>query len=423
MSRRTRLLPWSPTAALTRALVLGLGFAVGSAVLQRPDLLLIAVPFLAHATYALVTKPDEPVRVSAAMSHTVLPEGESTVLVAEVEHVPHLEAVGLYVTPTSHVQTYPRRGGLVELVDARVGSHHLVMPTKPTRWGRRTVGPVLAASYASLGCYRGGPVEVAQPHLETMPLTAPFELGTRMPHPRGLVGRNQSRRLGEGSEFATIRDFAVGDRLRRVHWARSTRSSTLQVRSTYADEDTHVALLVDATREQGMSGGAAGTSTNLDVAVRAAASVSRAMLDLGERVSLTTMGSRRRAVVEPGGGRQHHVRILAALARIHPGAEARPHRVAALPPAGTLSVVFSAVLGDEPMALALSLRRRGFAVVLVDCVGDPPTSDDADVRLAYRLRMLERDASLRQLRRAGVPVVPWAGAGSLDAVLREVGRR
>ena len=41
---------------------------------------------------------------------------------------------------------------------------------------------------------------------------------------------------------------------------------------------------------------------------------------------------------------------------------------------------------------------------------------------AYRLWRLERDNTVGALREHGVPVVPWAGAGSLDLVLRDVSR-
>jgi len=41
---------------------------------------------------------------------------------------------------------------------------------------------------------------------------------------------------------------------------------------------------------------------------------------------------------------------------------------------------------------------------------------------AYRLWRLERENAIGALREHGVPVVAWAGAGSLDQVLRDVSR-
>ena len=68
------------------------------------------------------------------------------------------------------------------------------------------------------------------------------------------------------------------------------------------------------------------------------------------------------------------------------------------------------------------MTRSGRVVIAVDTLGS------TEVRLhgttwmpvAQRLWTLERGNLVGQLREHGVPVVAWAGAGSLDAVLRDV---
>ena len=42
--------------------------------------------------------------------------------------------------------------------------------------------------------------------------------------------------------------------------------------------------------------------------------------------------------------------------------------------------------------------------------------------MAHQIWRLDRDNTIGQLREHGVPVVAWAGAGSLDLVLRDVAR-
>ena len=42
--------------------------------------------------------------------------------------------------------------------------------------------------------------------------------------------------------------------------------------------------------------------------------------------------------------------------------------------------------------------------------------------VAFRLWRLRRDADVHRLAELGVPVVPWQGGGTLDAVLRDVRR-
>ena len=48
----------------------------------------------------------------------------------------------------------------------------------------------------------------------SLPEPAAFDSSAPAPHPRGLVGMHRSARPGQGSEFATLRPFQVGDRLR-----------------------------------------------------------------------------------------------------------------------------------------------------------------------------------------------------------------
>ena len=68
--------------------------------------------------------------------------------------------------------------------------------------------------------------------------------------------------------------------------------------------------------------------------------------------------------------------------------------------------------------------RAGRFVVGIDTL---PTDIPLPVRgdwatAAARLWRLDRSNTLEQLREHGVPVVAWAGPGSLDEVLRQVSR-
>ena len=53
----------------------------------------------------------------------------------------------------------------------------------------------------------------------------------------------------------------------------------------------------------------------------------------------------------------------------------------------------------------------------------PESSHNPALTVAWRIRRLERDTELRELERRGVPVVAWHGPGSLDRILRDLGRR
>ena len=71
------------------------------------------------------------------------------------------------------------------------------------------------------------------------------------------------------------------------------------------------------------------------------------------------------------------------------------------------------------------LARSGRFVVAVDTLprrARAAAARPVDRRWRTRLWRLERENMIGQLREHGVPVVAWAGAGSLDLVLRDVAR-
>ena len=66
--------------------------------------------------------------------------------------------------------------------------------------------------------------------------------------------------------------------------------------------------------------------------------------------------------------------------------------------------------------------RVASGVHALRCGGAAPEMRDQWTPLATRLWRIERENVLGRLREHGVPVVAWAGAGSLDLVLRDVSR-
>ena len=77
------------------------------------------------------------------------------------------------------------------------------------------------------------------------------------------IGEHQARTPGQGIEFAGIRDYVVGDRLRDVNWAVSSRRRRLHVNQRAADRAADLVVMLDAFSEVGPPG-----DSTLDVAVR-----------------------------------------------------------------------------------------------------------------------------------------------------------
>ena len=403
-----------------------LALALAAVLSGRPDLLVLATPMLVLTGMSLLRRPRVVPRLDHRLLHRTLREGEGTTVRTtlmegrDVEHMVVALAGERFtaVRPSGGVRGIAPRGPDPARVDLAVAS---------LRWGVRSVGAGLAVLTSSWAGFRLGPVDLRPETLTTLP--APGHYGSRAPapHPIGLVGTNPARRTGDGSEFASIRPFYPGDRLRRVQWRVSLRTGTLHVTSTQAEEDSSILLVVDALAELGVSGGIQGSASSLDIAVRAAGAVADHYLHRGDRVGLRVLGATRHNHVAKGAGQRQHRRVLDTLARTSPGSSRTldRRRLRFGTDAGTTVIVFSPMLSEEAIATTVTLARSGLSVIVVDTVPQDLDlgEDDERVRLAWRMRAIERQALLRRLEVAGIPVVSWRGPGTLDEVLRRLGRR
>lgn len=418
---------WRPTTALLRAALASLSLSVLAVVAGRPDLLVIAAPLLVCAAPVVLHRPQRAPHADSKVLHTSLREGEGTAVRVTLSDAAGVEHVVAALTHRSFVAFRPPQGvrGLV----LAAGSDRVVLdvPLASTRWGRRSVGDGLVAATSPWAGFRWGPAELHPQTLTTLPMPGRFDTTAPTPHPIGLVGTNPARRTGDGSEFASIRPFAPGDRLRRVQWRVSLRTGTLHVTSTQSEEDSSILMVVDAVADLGVGHGIHGRSSSLDVAVRAAAAVAEHYLYHGDRVGLRVLGTTRHTTVAQGSGGRHLRLVLDTLAHIVPGSDRHvdPMRMHFGLTGGMVAIVFSSMLSDEAIGATLTLARRGLSVVVIDTTPADLDLGDDDPRLvlAWRMRNLERDALLRKVQNAGVPVVGWRGPGTLDEVLRRLGRR
>ena len=418
---------WRPSTSLVRA---GLGsatLAAGAVALGRPDLLVLGAPLLVHAVAAVVRRPRTVPTAATRLGTLFVREGDGTTVRVTVQGADEVEHALFAMTAHAHVAARPANGVVGSTDAARAPRRELDLAVAGLRWGRRQVGDGLVGGTAPWAGYQWGPVPVETSDLIVLPQPGVFDSRTASPHPIGLVGQHPARRRGDGSEFESIRPFQPGDRLRRVQWRVSLRTGRLHATSTVAEEDASVLLLVDSGVEVGRSGGVRGSSSTLDVAVRASAAVAEHYLIRGDRVGLRVLGGTGHNAVHTAAGRRHLRRVLDTLARVLPGEnrDLDPGRMHFDVPAGSIVLVFSPMLSQAPILATTTLAARGLDVVVVDCLPEHVDLDEHDERLAlaWRMRLLEREALLARVRRRGIPVVAWRGPGTLDEVLRRLGRR
>ena len=425
---------WRPTESLARALVLGALCAVLAIGVGRPDLWVLGGPLLVAGVLALVGRPGlaaAPPEPKVQLQHRSLHEGQGTVLHTRFTGLGGVEQVTRRVSLTPYVDLRPSSGAVARLRDPAQDTLDVDLELAARRWGVREVGGGLVAGTSPWSGWRWGPEPVHGMNLVVLPTTAGFASRAQAPHPLGLVGGHQSRRVGDGAEFAGIRPFAIGDRLRRINWRVSLATGELHVVTTRAEEDTAVLLLVDVLADVGASEGVDGAVSSLDLTVRAACALAEHHLRAGDRVALRLLGPAGAPLVGFGAGSAHRMRILHSLARLKAGHvdEADTRRLRVQAPEGTVVLMLTPMLDEAAATVAATVARGGLPMVVVDTLPEhvEPRGEHARARAisatAWRLRMLEREVILAEVARAGCPVVPWRGPGTLDDVMRRLARR
>ncbi|HEY2542809.1 MAG TPA: DUF58 domain-containing protein [Gaiellaceae bacterium] len=288
------------------------------------------------------------------------------------------------------------------------------------RWGAFVLGPVLLRAHDRLGFYAwetrlGGraPLRV-YPSVETLHALLP-PLETQV-----FVGNQVSRTKGDGIEFADVRAWAPGDRLRRINWRATARRGELWVNEQHPERNTDVVLFLDTFTDAQRSG--RGT---LDLTVRAATSLAHGYLQRKDRVGLVSFGGFLSWLLPASGTRQLY-RVVDSLLQMDIVLSFAARGVDVLPPRSlppkALVLALTPLLDPRTAPALLDLRARGFDLVVVE-VSPVPFVDEGESeldRLSYRLWRLAREAMRARYQQAGVPVVEWIDGVPLNVPLEEV---
>jgi uncharacterized protein (DUF58 family) len=419
---------WAPTRALGRAVVVSGVLILAAALVGRFDLVVLAAPFALGTALSLRRRPAAAPSVRLAVDDGFVAEGGEVAAELTIGNPDpagyDLALVRLQVSPWLRL----RHGDRPYAAPVPPGdSATLELRGSAARWGRHPLGPAVVHAVAADGLLVGAPVTAGGRPVRVYPIPDAFDAAAPVPRAAGLVGGHPSRRPGEGGELAGVRRYGPGDRLRRIDWRVSLRTRELHVAATLSDRDAEVVLLLDVMHEAGASGGLGGAASVLDTTVRAAAAIAEHYLHHGDRVSLLEYGFRARRL-RPASGRRQYVAVLEWLLEIRP--TDLPYEPAAgafgshLLSGNAIVVVLTPLLDRRAGAMVARMVRSGRAVVAVDTLttqGRPGRPGEWSAA-AEALWRVERDNTVAQLREHGVPVVAWAGRGSLDEVLRDLSR-
>jgi uncharacterized protein (DUF58 family) len=288
------------------------------------------------------------------------------------------------------------------------------------RWGVYRLGRLGLAIFDRLGLFVFERELPAGHLLRVYPREERLREIVRPRDTQAYVGNLVARQKGEGIEFADLRLYEPGDRVRRVNWKATARRGSLVVNEEHPERNAAAVLLLDSFAEARL--GAAGT---LDQAVRATAALAGAYLRRRDQVGLLSFGGSLNWL-EPALGTVQLYRIVEALLDTevvlsYVWRDIRVIPTHALPPKAL--VLCLTPLLDERMVDALAdVRGRGADVAAVEIAPESfiRVGEGGQAQLAHRIWKLRRAAVRSRFRRLGVPVVQWHWGDPLEPVLEEV---
>ncbi len=392
---------------------------VAALVLRRPELAIVAAPFallLALGT-GLAREPQLDATVELAATRTV--EGEDIEAELRLATTTGVDRLALLLDLPDGVEIV--EGGEARALSLAPDEERTIpFVLRCARWGLYDVGRVELRASDALRLVVWESRSRGRLVLKAYPRPEPVDRVLSALETQAFAGNEVARSVGDGIEYADLRDFVPGDRVRSINWRASARRQALVVNVRHPERNTDVVLFLDSFVDLAL-----GDRGTLTAAVRAAAALAERYLERRDRVGLVGYGGILRWL-RPGMGAGQHYRLIETL--LETGVETTytwpdvtlvPARV--LPPKA-LVVALTPLVDPRFTAALEDLRARRFDLVVVEL---DPTGLVAHGRsrgdaLAYRLWLLQRDALRGRLERLGIGVARWGDGDALDAALEEV---
>jgi uncharacterized protein (DUF58 family) len=235
-----------------------------------------------------------------------------------------------------------------------------------------------------------------------------------------FAGNELSRTRGEGIEFADVRPYVTGDRVRRINWRLTSRTGEPYINEFHRERNADVVIFLDAFAE--VRRGDAGTRFQ---AVRAAATLAERYLQERDRVGLISFGGILRWL-RPSMGTVQRYRIVESLIETDVVFSYAWKEIAVIPPAvlppKALVIALTPLLDERVTHALLDLRARHFDLAVIEVSAAPfiSQSKEAPGDLAYRIWQLDREVMREQFRRLGVSVAEWRDGQPLEQPILEV---
>jgi uncharacterized protein (DUF58 family) len=386
--------------------------------LGRVEIVALAAPFALAAVVGAALAREPNLEATIALDRERALEGDDVRATIELSSASGADRVDLFLPLPEELGARNANPRSVSLAAGVPRTVELTLGCE--RWGAFALGPLLLRSRDRLGFHSWETQIGARQPLRVYPAVETLRTMLAPLETQVFIGNQVSRTRGDGIEFADIREWAPGDRLRRVNWRASARRGDLWVNEQHPERNTDVVLFLDSYTD--VRGGGRGT---LDQTIRAAASLAHRYLQRKDRVGVVSFGGFL-SWLQPASGTRQLYRIVDSLLQMDvvlsfatKGIDVLPPR--SLPPKA-LVLALTPLLDARSAAALLDLRARGFDLVVIEVSPVPfvrPAPDEL-AQLSYRLWRLSRESLRARYEQAGVPVVEWSDGEALEVVLEEV---
>jgi len=398
-------------------------FLLSALAVRRPELAVLAIPFALPLAVGLHLARQPEVQVWLTLERErALEQDELGVqlVVASEEPIERLELMlvlpdGLEVAAGAST------------VSVRLGwddERTIELRLRCVSWGNYQVGDIRLRARNRLGLLAWEQQLDLKTLLRVYPLPETLRLIVPPVATQPSTGNEVARQKGEGLEFADLRDFAPGDRVRSINWRASARRSgqanELVVNERSPERNADVILFLDTFADARVGG-----RSTLELAVRATATLASHYLERRDRVGLVSFGGILRWLT-PGMGITQRYRIVDALLESEIVFNYAWKDVSIIPartlPAQALVLAVTPLLDDRAVEALVDLRARGYDLAIVEVSPVPfavPGEGEVNA-LAYRLWLLRRRELRSRYERLGVAVASWSDDAPLDAVLEGV---
>jgi len=388
-------------------------------VLGRPELVVLAAPFALIVALGVALAPDPRPRLSVRLDRQRVLEGDEVSVELELESerpIGHLEL--LLAVPDGLELAGGSNPVALQLPEAEPRT--LELPLRCVRWGGYAVGKTTLRARDRFGLFvYDGELDLSTP-LKVYPRAEALREAIRPAETQVYSGNQVARHRGEGIEFADLRPFVTGDRMRRINWRASARRNALWVNEQHPERNAEVVIFLDSFAEARR-----GESSTLDLSVRAAASLLAAYVGHRDRIAFVSFGGILRWLV-PGTGLTQLYRVVDSLLDTEITLNYAWKDVDVIPartlPPQALVLAVTPLLDERAVSALLDLRGRGFDLGILEISPVPfaePAASESEA-LASRLWLLRRQALRARYERAGVAVAEWREGTPIAVALEEV---